>query len=135
MIIISFGNKECLITFLKFGTLDVLICKRLHNTDAGKGILKTCVHIADLTPVFHKSLLHFGILTKRKNKHHDHQEDQRQCKLPVDKEQEDKSTDNLYQRDKKILRTMMCKLGNVKKVTDQFTHHLTGIILTVIRKR
>ena len=33
----------------------------------------------------------------------------------VDKEQEDKSTDDLYQGDKKILWTMMCKLGNVKK--------------------
>ena len=53
----------------------------------------------------------------------------------VDKEQEDKSTDDLYQGDKKILWTMMCKLGNVKKVTDQLTHHLTGIIPAVIGKR
>ena len=30
---------------------------------------------------------------------------------------------------------MMCKLGNVKKVTDQLTHHLTGIIPAVIGKR
>ena len=29
---------------------------------------------------------------------------------------------------------MVCKLGNIKKVTDQLAHHLTGIILTVIGK-
>jgi len=29
----------------------------------------------------------------------------------------------------------MCKLGNIKKVTDQFAHHLTGIIPAVIGKR
>ena len=30
---------------------------------------------------------------------------------------------------------MVCKLGNIKKVTDQFAHHLTGIIPAVIGKR
>ena len=29
---------------------------------------------------------------------------------------------------------MVCKLGNVEQVTDQLTHHLTGVVLTVIGK-
>ena len=135
MIIISFGNKERLIAFLKFGTLDVLVCEGLYHADSGKRILKTGIYISDLTTVFHEGFLHFCILAEGKHKHHNHQEDQRQCKFFVDKEQEDKSTDDLYQGDKKILWTMMCKLGNVKKVTDQLTHHLTGIIPAVIGKR
>ena len=135
MVIITLGNKERFVTSFKFFTLDVLICEGLHHADPGKRILKTGIYISDLTTVFHEGFLHFCILAEGKHKHHDHQEDQRQCKLLVDKEQEDKSTDDLYQGDKKILRTMMCKLGNVKKVTDQLTHHLTGIIPAVIGKR
>ena len=134
VVIITLGNKECFVALFKFFPLNVLICKRLHHADSGKGILKTGIHIADLTPVFHEGFLHFCILAEGKNEHHDHQDDQRQCQLFVDKEQEDKSADDLYQGDKKILRSMMGKLGNVKKVTDQLTHHLAGIVPAVIGK-
>jgi len=30
---------------------------------------------------------------------------------------------------------MMGKFRNIKKITDQFAHHLTGIVLTVIGER
>ena len=30
---------------------------------------------------------------------------------------------------------MVCKLGNVKQIRYQLTHHLSGIILVIIRKR
>ena len=62
-----------------------------------------------------KVSLHFCILAERKNKHHDHQDDQWQCQLLVDKEQEDKSADDFYQGDKKILRSVVCKLSEISK--------------------
>ena len=48
---------------------------------------------------------------------------------------EDEGTDNFDQRNEKILRTMVGKLRNIEQVTDQFAHHLSGIILAVIGKR
>ena len=113
---------------------NIFICKGLYHTDTGKCVLETCIDIPDLTSVFHKSCLHPGILLKGKPKHNNNKDDQWKCQFLIDKEKEDKSTDDLYQRDKKVFRTMVCKLGNIKKVTDQFAHHLTGIILTVIGK-
>ena len=58
VIIISFGNKERFIAFLKFGTFDVLVCEGLHHADSGKRILKTGIYISDLTTVFHEGFLH-----------------------------------------------------------------------------
>ena len=53
----------------------------------------------------------------------------------LDKEQEDKTPTIFTREIKKILRSVVCKLGNIKKVTDQFAHHLTGIIPAVIGKK
>ena len=46
-----------------------------------------------------------------------------------------KAIDNFDQRNEKILRTMVGKLRNIEQITDQFVHHLAGIILAVIGKR
>ena len=113
---------------------NIFICKGLYHTDTGKCVLETCIDIPDLTSVFHKSCLHSGILLKGKPKHNNNEDDQWKCQFLIDKEKKDKSTDDLYQRDKKVFRTMVRKLGNIKKITDQLAHHLTGIILTVIGK-
>ena len=41
---------------------------------------------------------------------------------------------NLDQRDKQVLRTMMGKLRNIKKVGYQLAHHLSGIVLIIVGK-
>ena len=53
----------------------------------------------------------------------------------IDHKKENKCTNDLHNRNKQIFRSMMGKFRNIKKITDQFAHHLTGIVLTVIGER
>ena len=85
-VIIPFGNKKSFIAFFKFRMLNIFIGKGLHNTDTGESILKTGIYITDLSPVFHKSFLHPGILPEREQKHQNNQNDQRKRQLFVDQE-------------------------------------------------
>ena len=57
------------------------------------------------------------------------------CQLPVDQEEEDERSDDLDHGNKQILRSMMRKFCNIKQVRDKFAHHLSGVVLIIIRKR
>ena len=109
MIIIPLGNQKCFITLFKFLVFNLFISKRLHHTDTVQSILQAGVYISDLSSVFHKSFLHSCVLLKRKYKHDNDQNDQWKCQLLIDKKQKNKSPDDLDQRDKEVLRTVVCK--------------------------
>ena len=50
--------------------------------------------ITDFSSVFHKGLLHFMILMKREEKHHNYKQNQRQSKFFINKKEKNKSSDN-----------------------------------------
>ena len=134
-IVCIFGNKKSLIAFFKFFLLDPFVRKRLHHTNTGQRILQTGIDISDFSAVVHECLLHFAILPIRKNQHNNYKHQHRNRQSPVDHKQKQKRSHNLNQRNKKILRAMMRQLGNIEQIRYQLTHHLSGIVLIVIRKR
>ena len=46
--------------------------------------------------------------------------------------QEKEGAHQLDHCDEKILRSMMCKRGNVKQIRYQLAHHLPGVVLVII---
>ena len=86
-----------MIALLKLLPFNILIGKGLHHPDTGQRILQAGVHISDLAPVLHESLLHPLVLPQRKEKHTENQNNKRQSQPPVDEEQENKGTDDLHQ--------------------------------------
>ena len=65
--------------------LNLFICKRLYDTNPGKGILKSRIDISDLASVIHERCLHTAILTQGKDQHQHNQKQKRHCQSPVDK--------------------------------------------------
>ena len=130
-----FGNKKSLIAFIKFFLFNTFICKRLHHTNTGQCILQTGIDISYLSAVVHERLLHFAVLPIGKNQHNNYEHQHRNRQTPIDHKQKQERSDNLNQRNKKILRAMMCQFGNIEQIRYQLTHHLSGIVLIIIRKR
>ena len=80
-----FGYQKSFVALLKFLPLNLLICKRLYDTNPGKGILKSRIDISDLASVIHERCLHTAILTQGKDQHQHNQKQKRHCQSPVDK--------------------------------------------------
>ena len=132
VVVILFGAEKCLIAPAEFLPFDVFICERLDDADAGQGVLEAGVYIADFAPVFHKCLLHPGVLADCEEEHAQDQNDQRQGETPVDQEEEHERTDDLYQRDEEILRPVVGEFRDVEQVGHELAHHLPGVVPAVI---
>ena len=129
------GEQKIVIALAEFFFFHILVCERLNHADSGEGVLQTGIDISDFLPVFHKGRLHSAVLAHRKCKHAKHQKQKWNCQLPVDQEEEDERSDDLDHGNKQILRSMMRKFCNIKQVRDKFAHHLSGVVLIIIRKR
>ena len=108
------GKQECMIAFGKLFLFNFFIGKGLYHADSAERILKACVDVSDFPTVLHESFLHPAVLTHRKHKHDNYNDYEWNGKPPVDEEQKDKGADNLDQRDKQVLWSVVGKFRNIK---------------------
>src|SRR5699024_1071261 len=134
-IVILLGEKEVFIPFVEFSALNIFISKRLNDPNAFQRILKGSVDVADFAAVVQEGCLHPLILVSAENDHKNDDSCQNQSQFPLNQKQEDEGTDTLYHRDEQVFRSVMGKFRDIKQVGYQTTHHLSCIILVIIRKR
>ena len=65
---------------------------------------------------FHEGFLHGSILPETDSKHRHGHDKEYECELPLRHKEKDKRTDQLDQRDKQILRPVMCHLRDIEKI-------------------
>ena len=129
------GKEKAVIAFFKFLSFYLFIGEGLDNADAGQGILKACIYIADPAAVIHKGYLHSAVLSQREQEHADNEKNERKSQPPVNEEEKDKGANNFDQGNKQVFRSVVGEFCNIKQIGNQLAHHLAGVVAVVVGKR
>ena len=134
VVVILLGQEEILVAPAEFLPLHILVGEGLDHPDPRQRVLQAGVHIPDLPPVVHEGGLHPLILPGGEEDHEHHQGQQRHRQPGVDGEQADEGAHDLDQGDKKVLRAVVGKFGDIEQVGHQLAHHLSGIVVVIVGK-
>ena len=127
-----FGNLECAVGAAEFLKLQVFVREGLRRAHAGKARLDVGVDVSHALLDLARGLLH--LLAPQQNGHkkdrQDHADDKRQP--PFGAEHDDERTGDRDKRDEEVLRAVVGKLGDFKKVACKPAHELAGAVLVKV---
>ena len=131
----TLGIHEALIPFTELLNLTFLISKGFYHPDSGKAILDLTIDLTHTHTILFKCAFHFLVVDQRVDQHDDHNGKTQQRHLWLYIQKNDQRSEQLDHGDQNILRSMMKKLGNVKKVTCNTGKQLSYLLVIVECKR
>ena len=127
-----FGNLECVVGAAEFFALERFVCKSLRRAHAGKARLDVGVDVSHALLDLARGLLHLLAPQQngRKEDRKNHADDKRQA--PFGSEHDDERAGDRDERDEKVLRAVVGKLGDFKKIAREPAHELARAVLIKI---
>ena len=111
-----FGDLECVVGAAEFFALEPFVCKSLRRAHAGKARLDVGVDVPNALLDLARGLPHLFVPQQNGHKkdRQDHADDKRQA--PFGSEHDDERAGDRDERDEKVLRAVVGKLGDFKKI-------------------
>ena len=134
-ITVLLGLQESVVAFLELPYLNIFICKRLNDSDAGQVVFSSGIDLGNLLPVLLKRPSH--PLVKEENEY-EHKRKHYECsrgKVLTYSHQDDERTDYLNERYDYILRSVMEKLSNIEEIISDPAHELSDLLVIEERER
>ena len=127
-----FGDLECVVGAAELFALERFVRKGLRRAHAGKARLDVGVDVPNALLDLARGLPHLFAPQQngRKEDRKNHADDKRQP--PFGAEHDDERAGDRNERDEKVLRAVVGKLGDFKKVAREPAHELAGAVLVKV---
>ena len=135
LITVGLGIEKTAVAVVELLAFDLLVCERLHDTDAGERILHAGVDRRDLAAVVHENPVHTPILAEAENDHDQRDRQQQQRHRDVHEHEDREGSDDFQRGNHDVLGPVVRELGDVEQVADELRHHFTGVVAVVIGER
>ena len=131
---VSFCRKKSIISLFEFLVLHFFVGKGFYHTYTGQVIFDLCIDIRDLHSVSSKCRTHLFIQDKSESKHKWQYQKGRQRQHSINIHKDHQGSQDFQHRQNNILRTVVQKLCDIKKVCRDPAHQLSDFRIIVESK-